>query len=89
MQAISIDIEKLCHVWTHQERWLLHEAISTPCFKLQISISEDATDLKPPTEVSATIVSMPLLRALFDVYLGSTPVSASAKSSIAIGAYQL
>lgn len=56
---------------------------------LQISITEDATTLKPPTEVSATIVSSPLLQAFFDVYLGSTPVSASTKSSIALGAYQL
>lgn len=57
----------------------------SPPSTLEVSVSEDATTLKAPSSSVASIDSLPLVTAIFDVYLGSDPASPPAKQSIAEG----
>ncbi|GAQ88583.1 chalcone isomerase-like protein [Klebsormidium nitens] len=53
---------------------------------LHIGVVDDASTLQPPENTEASIASGPLIKALFDVFLGPNAVSPSLRESIADGA---
>jgi hypothetical protein len=53
---------------------------------LQIGVVDDVSTLQAPETSEASISSGPLIKALFDVFLGPETVSPSLRESIAEGA---